>query len=247
MRENLFAIEKRKYRGVWEVLFFALVSAVSLGIAAANLYAGGDGDALFRRLSAVDSFLFIKIIVEPIFLAAVAGRSVEIESDRDMWKMIRTAGIDLDKVYATKFCYSLSKVAVYQAVEWAALLVLISVWVPGPLPWGRIVFSYAGQFCVSFLLLAVHYVLALRRGEARTSAAVALVGTLAGLIFLFLPDVFSLVNPYSWYGRLMQVGYDYTGGEPVRYLMALSYGIPIVAVLLGVAVLYGGIKRGVRE
>lgn len=248
MDTNLWKIERKKYKYAKEMFLILIFAGISIGIISINLFSESFRATMnYDELSwfkLTDSYFFIKMLLSPILLASIVGRSVELENENNMWKVIKSSGVNLKNIYYTKFFYCIRKIFLYQILEWFMVLVFIIYFGPvTDFPVIRIALSFISQFSISFLLASVHYFISLKWESQLISVSAALIGTLAGIIFLFLPNIFSLVNPYSWYGRLMAIGYDYsTSSSPNIYLHQFEFKLLFLPVVLGVIILFLGSK-----
>lgn len=236
---DLMKIEKRKYKNSREFLIFLLLCIITIGIISINLFSNSFKTTMNNShhswYKLFDSYFFIKTILSPIFITSVVGKAIEIENNNNMWKIIKSSGVKFNKIYYTKFIYCLIKIFVYQLLEWILVISYIKFFgLRTSFPLQRMLFSFLTQFCVSFLLCSIHYVISLKWSNQLISVSIAIIGSLLGILSLLLPDIFSLLNPYSWYGRLIVLGYDMTTKN--TYIMEFEYKFLFLSLIIGILI-----------
>lgn len=227
-------IEAKKMKGSHSLLFYVFVLIFTFFLLSVSLFSKGfiDGDLACYRL--FDAYFFTKLIISPIFFAALIGRSVDMENRGEMWKVLYSSGIDFRSLYRAKFLYTFKGVLIFQALEWVLIIGYTkALGLNQFLPLDRGLYLFLGQALISFCLLSIHYLLSLKWSNQLISTSVSIVGTLTGVIFMLLSKFLSMVNPYAWFANLFSISYIREGKEFVKVLNPKNYRILVLALIVG--------------
>lgn len=243
MKINYRKLEARKMRGSKSLLFYVFVLISTFFLLSFSLFSGdriGDEMAWY---SVFDSYLFAKLIVMPIFLAALIGRSVDLENRGSMWKVLYSTGIDFKEIYKGKLFYNYKGILAFQVLEWVLMIAYSkALGLSQPLPLDRVLILFLSQALISFCLLSIHYILSLRWSNQLISTSVAIVGTLTGVIFMLLSKFLSMINPYAWFANLFTISYIRQGGEYIRELNPNNYEMIFLSFIVALVLYIFGSK-----
>lgn len=226
---RLMKIEWQKYRGSHIVALLLVPIILTILISFMNGFSTTEPlqwDILMMGQN------MIKIIYMPVFLASLASIAVQLENRHDMWKVLQTSGVSMKKLYAVKYLLIAGLYSLGQIAEWLVLIGLSRFkGVTQAIPWERFGLALLSQFVISLAILTLHYWLSYRFSNALVSLSISLIGSLAGLITIFISQMLMWVIPYSWYGFLMLVDSQKVNGEWVRTLRTLNPALIVVSVL----------------
>ncbi|CRH90743.1 Uncharacterized protein conserved in bacteria [Chlamydia trachomatis] len=231
---NLYKIEGNKYRGKRLFLLIALFIFLEFMIYGVQLFYR-QSSALSPQQSillSLDAASLYHVVLLPIFLASLASISVQIESHHQMWKMLLMTGVGFQTILVTKFRYIFEKVFLMQVINTALFCgLLYGRQLLVAMPWGRFFLVNLGTILISLAILLVHFVLSLSFSNQLMSLSIALIGSLVGIIFIFVPAPFYLVSPYSWYGLLINLHPEKVGQHFVYHLQK-PFVYPFIASLI---------------
>ena len=247
MRTSLLKLEVLKDRGTKGILATLLVTLVSIGFMSVTFFSSDFRSTMdtseFAWPKLLDNILLMKVIIMPVFIASIAGRSVEIEDAHNMWNLIKSSGVSLQKLYFTKFLYCALKLFIFQIIDWIITLSFIHLGgMTQQAPLLLISTTFVSQLAISYMLLAIHYVLSLKWSNQLISTAISIIGALSGIIFLLLGSEFSSFNPYSWMGHLMTIGTEKTADGWNMYFIDQDPKIFILSLIIGTLILIVGSK-----
>ena len=242
-----FLLERRKFKGSFLFWFFTFAFIATLGFLSLNMLSGkfsqGGGENPMAWLQILDQYFFTRLILYPILIAAVIGQAVSIENDNNMWKVLYSSGLDFKKIYRVKFFNIYLKFFLFQCLEWIAFILYAkAVGVTAAIPIGRFVLYFSTQLSITFALLSIHYLLSLKWSNQLISTSISIIGSLLGIIFVFLPKEISFINPYTWYGTLMSIRYIPKNGEWLQSVWPLNYTSIFLGLVLGLSVFLFGAK-----
>lgn len=244
--KKLFRIEMRKYRGLPVVRLLGLSIIINIAICSLVIFQVKGADQLgdiVNLYRVFDNNAVFKIIVAPIVLASLASMAVQLENRHKMWKVLQGSGVDYYSIYTVKFAYIYFYYTVSQVLEWLIILLLVKIHgFTVSIPLERLGLFALSMLLVSAVVLLFHYILSLKWSNQLISLSIALVGSLVGLIILFISKVSTHVWIYSWYGLLMSVDMERVGNEFVGHLRAF-YAYPLVASLILGTILFQLGKR----
>lgn len=236
---SLFNLEKKKYKGIKLSLIFLIFLIISIGVIGTTLFSkdfqmtmnstGHSWDSIF------DGYFIFKVILNPILLALLASKSVELENQGNMWKFLKTCGVDLKEIFIIKLKYIFSLYFLYQLIEWVVIIGIARlIGLKESLPIYKFLIKFFSQLSISFLIMVFHYLLALRFENQLITISVSLIGTLIGIMTLYISKFISYIVPYSMYGLL--TGLQSTVESPGVFKtisLPLNYLPLIIATILG--------------
>lgn len=207
MNINLRKIEKLKYKNDKNFLIFAIALAASMVYVAIMLFDKSFLSKENQWLNLLDNLMISHVIIYPLFIASLVSKSVEIENSHNMWKIIYTCGIDHRKILIYKILNIFKKISYYQIFEWIVFICFSRLkGVKEEIDLERFIIYFLSQIAITSLLMAIHYIISLKNSNQLVSISIAILGTLTGLMGLFFEKI-SLINPYSWYGKLSSIEY----------------------------------------
>lgn len=234
---KLYAIEGKKYQFTRLYGLIALFIAFQGMIALVPLFkldpSGFSNSMIWHRI--MDGQGIISVIISPIFLATLTSYGVDLEHRHNMWRVIQSSGLSYVQVYKVKLLFLLNHVALY--VLGSCLLTYALARLKGvtaSLPLVDTLYHVGTVLVVSFALSLVHYCLALRYKNQMVTLAVALVGSLSGMMSVFISELLMKLNPYSWYAYAVRMNSDPSLLETLKPME--SY--PIIASLVLIALAY---------
>lgn len=243
MNSKMLWLENKKQKGSKELLVFIALMIISLAVISVTLFSSSFraemNESQFAWGKLISSFIFIKVILLPIFIASVVAQSTELEDAHDMWKIIKSSGVSLKKIYYVKFLYIMIKLTGYQCIEYLALVIFItSGGLEQTAPYVMLVSIFISQLLISFFLAAIHFAVSLKWENQLINTALAILGGLSGIICLLLPELASHLNPYSWVGRLMPLGYSITKDTSLPYFIPFDPSMALLSLILGSILLF---------
>lgn len=236
--KKLFQIEMRKYHGLPVVRLLGLSVIINVVICALVIFrvkgANQLGD-IVKLYQVFDNNAVFKIISAPIILASLASMAVQLENRHKMWKMLYSSGVHYSSIYAVKFIYIYLCYLVSQVIEWVIILLLVKIHgLTVNIPLVRLGLFALSMVLVSAVVLLLHYLLSLKWSNQLISLSIALVGSLVGMLVLFISKGFAHIWIYSWYGLLMSVDMERAGSEFIGHLRSFNAFPLIASLILGI-------------
>lgn len=239
MNFNYYKIEMAKYNKFKMLIFYLFVLMASISFVAVtinNQIAVTDTNKIFIQWYKIfDSYFFSRVILYPIIISSLASRVISVENENNMWNIICASGIKLELIHKIKFMYVFEQLLILQVLEWACIFIIsLSVGISGQIPYYRLFVYFFSQLAISTFLMALHYILSLKWKNQLISVSAAILGSLTGLICVFLPKIFSVINPYSWYSNLLSVNFVRSGDKFIENLRDINYMIIFLALICSI-------------
>lgn len=208
------AIEKMKYKHTKTNLIYFLFALATFFVCNLHILKNKDQilDSTLMLYSSLHSFLFVQVLFLPLLIAIITSKSVELEEQGDMIKVILTSGIDLGKIYDTKLFHLLKSLFLYVSFLWLTIIGELSLFgfdcftMPA-----RLLGTFLSFIFISSLILILHYNIAIVLRKHLLNLSFALLGSLLGFISLFFMK-FPII-PHSWYALVSSIAYVKTQGN----------------------------------
>ncbi len=202
-------IEKLKYKRSKTKLIYLLFAIISLFVTNVNLFYGGFNDVKNANIvifTILNSFLFMQVLFLPLLIAIITSKSVELEEQGNMLKVIISSGISLNKIYDIKLFHIMKSLTVYLSFLWLFIIAEINLlgFPCFKMP-ARLLAMFLSFILISYFITIIHYNIAIIKGSHLFNLALALLGSLLGFISLFFMK-FPII-PYSWYSLISSVKY----------------------------------------
>ncbi|RVU55556.1 ABC transporter permease [Anaerosphaera multitolerans] len=236
---NIYKIEKKKYKGSNLALMLLFFIVLNLGLIGTLIFSREFQSTMnftgYSWLNIMDSYFMYKVILNPILLSVLVSKSVDMENQGNMWKYLKSCGVDFKKIYKVKFQYIFRLYFIYQCLEWLMIIILSkSIGLRETMPIYRMSIYFVKQLSISYLLMAIHYLAAIKWENQLVTISISLIGTVVGVISMFLPIVFSNLVPYSWYVTMISLQYNYVArNEYYISIRDVNYFPLLIAVVLG--------------
>ncbi len=201
-------IENLKYKRSKTRRLYVLFAGISLFITNIHLFyemkdIKNAGVFVFTNLH---SFLFMQVLFIPLLIGVITSKSVELEEQGSMLKVIISSGMSLSKLYTTKLFHIMKNFTGYVVFLWMVIITEISLLgfpcFTMPTRLLRMFFSF---IAISYFIMIIHYNIAMITRNHLLNVALALLGSLLGFLSLFFMKF--PVLPYSWYALISSVVY----------------------------------------
>ncbi len=236
---NYSKIEKLKYKHSRQMLIYSLFILVNLLMANVYIFDGikkGEDKNLFLFII-LNGYLFMQILLLPLLIAIISSKAVEIEERGDMLKVLVSSGINLRQIYDVKLIYILKTFTASQIALWIILIgELYLLGYPCFHMPDRLIIMFISFFAISYLIMLLHYNIAIISGKHLISLSTALLGSLSGFISLFFTKI--PLIPYAWYALINSVKYVYISDNHFEKQLIYPEIYPIIASSILLILMY---------
>lgn len=221
MKALLMEFRKTHRRKIWIIV--AALIGVQLLWAFWSISRMDTGDMEQGWLFCLYQFPVLNAIMMPVVAAVLASRLSDVEHKGQTLRLLTTI-MTPGKLFDAKFLCG----TVYMAAV-AGLQILLIVVIGttkgfgGAIPLGKLIYYLFSTIGVSLTILLLQQILSLLFINQMIPFAVGLVGSLAGIYAMFLPQNLGRILLWAYYGVLMPVGLDWQPeADIVNY-----YSLPI--------------------
>ncbi len=201
-------IENLKYKHSKIKMIYFLFAIITLFITSVSIFKSKSEiiDTNIMLFSSLHSFLFMQVLFLPLLIAIITSKSVELEEQGAMLKVIISSGISLNKIYDIKLFHILKSFTIYSSFLWIFIIgELKLLGFPCFFMLSRVLTMFLSFIVISYFIIISHYNIAIIKGSHLFNLALALIGSLLGFISLFFMQ-FPII-PYSWYSVISSVKY----------------------------------------
>ncbi|MBG9979581.1 hypothetical protein HZY91_02390 [Facklamia sp. DSM 111018] len=233
MNIDLNQLERSKYSSVMFIIISVIILIVNVGACIPILGNGVESEHIWFSL--MDAFAFFQLILAPLVIASLYTLCVQVENKHNMWKIIKSSGIDLNRVFHIKFWFIQKKlIALYLLQLLTLIIVGKSLGIQLPIPWLDLGFYALSLIGINFALSAVHYYLALRFENPMLGMAIAVFGALSGIGFSLISKMLTYFVPYSWYSFLIRIQHNFVDGKLTQHLISPNIYPLLASIILGI-------------
>lgn len=204
----LYNIERKKFIQNRFIFIFAIYLLINLFICGLQVRNNFDKSTQIAWYMLFEASIFIKVIICPIMIASIVSYSVQVEHNNNMWKILKSSGVSFDKLFIVKFIYIFQKFILVYIIEFLIIYVFGKVCgITSSFPFIDSFKKLIGIIIITFTISMLHYLISLYFSNQVISLSVAIVGSLMGIISIFISKVLMYLFVYSWFGFLMQVDF----------------------------------------
>ncbi|WP_101773965.1 ABC transporter permease [Peptostreptococcus faecalis] len=240
-KNNLFYLEKRKYKHSFLPLLIVAFLFIDLCLLGANFFNSSFQSTMnntgYSWMKIMDSLFIFKCVSNPIFLAVLSSKSIDLENQGNMWQYLKTCNVEFKDIYKYKFIYIFRLYFLYQILEWVMMIGTAKViGLEESFPIFRMVVYFSSQLAISFMIMTIHYNLAIKYKNQLITISISLLGSIAGVISMLLPRFISYLVPYSWYAQLLSISYKFVDKDNfIVSINNLNYFPMLISIFIGVS------------
>lgn len=238
---TIIGLEFFKLRRKWIFVMITLFlsAEVMWTFMATTKYMNGSDNANWEMIIMMLSSL--NALFLPIISSVVVSRICDMEHKGDTWKLLKTASVKLNHVYASK--YICASVLMLGAVCLQVLAIIMIGQINkliAPIPYSLIMSFSIGTIMTNMAVLALQQWISLFLKNQAFALCLGMIGGFIGMTADFFPSIVSRFFVWSYYSGLSPIKLNYQDNnfEPVTH--GLNIGLLIAITVLAAIFYIGG-------
>lgn len=236
MRYTALEFYKIRHKKILLMIVFLLCIELFWAFMAGSISLSRDPDAVSWEV--IITFITqMNGLFLPILTAVVVSRICDMEHKGNTWKMLMTASVKREQIYAAKYtcaCLLILFVIVLQLV--ATVVFCQSKSVTSPIPWELLIQTAMGTLVTSMAVIALQQWISLAITNQAFALCLGMLGGFIGITASLFPGMVRYFFIWSYYNELSPIVMRYIDSSVVYVTRGLSFpfagGLLLFSVLL---------------
>ncbi|AMB98723.1 hypothetical protein AWM75_01350 [Aerococcus urinaehominis] len=236
-------LEPKKIKGTGIQLLLAIMIAMHLLFVLIPFSDKSYATTDYPLYDLLDTYFMMAMIFNPIFLAGMVKKVIEIEEQHHMWALLLSFGQSVQRILLNKWKTLAYKLLLVHVCEWGVMLVLASSsthFEINPDLLMRCGIYFLTSLFINLFFVAFFILIEMKVKKEYFSTFFSIICSMSGIICMLTSKTLSYINPFAWYVTLLNISFVKEGDTFKRLLndlQIMTFFISLLSLLLLIQVI----------
>ncbi|MGX7106501.1 hypothetical protein ACWOBE_01750 [Hutsoniella sourekii] len=227
-------LEPQKIKGIGIQLLLVITIAMHLLFILLHIHDKSFANTEYPLYEILDTYFLVAMIFNPILLAAMVKKVIEIEEKNHMWTLLLSFGQSVPHLLLNKWKTLAYKLLLVHLCEWGVMLVLASSLTHfeiNPDLLMRCGIYFLTSLFINLFIVAFFILIEMKVKKEYFSTFFSIICSMSGIICMLTSKTLSYINPFAWYVTLLNISFVKEGDTFKRLLNDLQSRTFFISVL----------------
>lgn len=227
-------LERKKFKRLGINYLYAVIFLSHLFILMIMGFVKSFANEKYPIYILLDNYFVVGIIFNPILIAAIVKRTIEIEEKNNMWQLQQSFGQNINEILIEKFKILSFRLFEVSILEWIVIIFIArrsAYFVLEREEILRILNLFISYLSINIFFVALFIIVEMKVNREYFTFFFSIAGAFTGIISMLLSKILCYINPFGYMASLINLSYRKESDVFIRVLEKEQHLTLIISVM----------------